>query len=281
MARASGCSLGFSSAYTRERSSPSATPGCGSTSVTCGAPLVMVPVLSKTTVRTACADSSASADFTRMPLAAPRPVPTMIAVGVAKPSAHGHEITRTEIAYESAVANSAPTNIHTTNATRAMPITTGTNTPLILSAIFSIGAFELVASSTSCTMPASTVSAPTRSARMVNQPAVFTVAPVTAAPSRLETGSGSPVITDSSTEPSPSSTTPSTGTASPVRTTSTSPTRTSFAGTFCSTPFSRRVAILGARSISCESESVVLPFARASRNFPNVMSVRIMPALSK
>ena len=47
---------------------------------------------------TPCAISNASADFTRMPLAAPRPVPTMMAVGVASPNAQGHEITNTEMA---------------------------------------------------------------------------------------------------------------------------------------------------------------------------------------
>lgn len=40
--------------------------------------------------------------FDQIPFAAPRPVPTMIAVGVASPRAHGQEITSTEIATESA-----------------------------------------------------------------------------------------------------------------------------------------------------------------------------------
>ena len=241
----------------------------------------MVPVLSSTTVFTPRAVSSASADFTRIPFAAPRPVPTIMAVGVANPSAQGHELTSTEIAYVSATESSAPTASHTANTTTAIAITTGTNTPLILSAIFSMGALELVASSTRRIMPASTVSSPTRSARIVNQPAVFTVAPVTALPACTLFGRGSPVITDSSTDPSPSSTTPSTGTDSPVRTMSTSPTRTLAAGTCTSTSSSTRVAILGERSISFESELVVLPFARASRYLPSVMSVRIMAADSK
>ena len=199
-----------------------------------------------------------------------------MAVGVANPSAQGHEITSTEIAYVSATESSAPTASHTANTTTAIAITTGTNTPLILSAIFSMGALELVASSTRRIMPASTVSSPTRSARIVNQPAVFTVAPVTALPACTLFGRGSPVITDS-----PSSTTPSTGTDSPVRTMSTSLTRTLATGTCTSTSSSNRVAILGERSISFESELVVLPFARASRYLPSVMSVRIMAADSK
>ena len=73
--------------------------------------------------------------------------PTIMAVGVANPSAQGHEITSTEIAYVSATESSAPAASHTANTTTAIAITTGTNTPLILSAIFSMGALELLASS--------------------------------------------------------------------------------------------------------------------------------------
>src|SRR3989338_6084300 len=64
-------------------------------SVTSGFPLVKVPVLSKTIVVNLCAVSSASAFLIKMPFSAPFPVPTIIAVGVANPSAHGHAIIRT------------------------------------------------------------------------------------------------------------------------------------------------------------------------------------------
>ena len=241
----------------------------------------MVPVLSSTTVCTPCAISNASADFTRMPLAAPRPVPTMMAVGVASPNAQGHEITNTEMACDRAQAKDPPSAIHTTNVATATTMTAGTNTPLILSAIFSMGALELVASSTRRMMPAKVVSAPTRSARMVNQPDPFTVAPVTALPGPFSTGTLSPVTTDSSTTPTPSSTVPSTGTASPARTTRTSPGRTRVAGTVSSTSPTILVAVLGERSMSLVMVSVVLPFARASKYLPKVMSVRIMAADSK
>lgn len=157
--------------------------------MTLGAPSVTVPVLSSTTVRTSWGGfPSASADLTRMPLVAPRPVPTMMAVGVARPSAHGHEMTSTLMACDSATSSVAPPSIHTANVTTAMTITTGTNTPDILSAIFSMGAFVEVASSTSRMMPASAVSSPTRSARIVNHPVLFRVAPVTRSPGRLSTG---------------------------------------------------------------------------------------------
>ena len=249
--------------------------------MTLGAPSVTVPVLSSTTVFTSWAVSSASADLMRMPLVAPRPVPTMMAVGVARPSAHGHEMTSTLMACDMAVSSVEPPSIHTANVTTATTMTTGTNTPDILSAIFSMGAFVDVASSTSRMMPASVVSSPTRSARMVNHPVRFTVAPVTASPGRLSTGTLSPVITDSSTVPEPSSRVPSTGTPSPARTASTSPARTASTATRSSRPSTSRVASFGARSTSLAMASVVLPFARASKYLPSVMSVRIMAADSK
>ena len=81
---------------------PSAT-----TSVTSGSPLVSVPVLSMTTVSMRADASSAVAFLNRTPRLAPRPVPTMIAVGVASPSASGQVITTTVIANSSAVSTRA------------------------------------------------------------------------------------------------------------------------------------------------------------------------------
>ena len=62
-----------------------------------GFPSVNVPVLSKTTVSILFIDSNASPPLINTPLLAPNPVPTITAVGVAKPNAHGHAITNTEI----------------------------------------------------------------------------------------------------------------------------------------------------------------------------------------
>ena len=72
----------------------------------------------------------------------------MIATGVAKPSAHGQEITNTAIPIESANSNGYPKISHTMVAITAMVMTTGTKIPLILSANFAMGAFEAFASST-------------------------------------------------------------------------------------------------------------------------------------
>lgn len=96
------------------------------------------------------------------PLRAPRPLATMIEIGVARPSAHGQAMISTDTA-------------------------------------------------------ASSVSPPTFSARIVSAPSWLTVPPVSASPSTLAAGSGSPVSIASSTWLPPASTTPSTGTFCPSR----------------------------------------------------------------
>ena len=67
-----------------------------------GAPSVRVPVLSKTTVLILWAVSRASALRIKMPCIAPRPMPTITAVGVASPRAHGQAITSTATVISSA-----------------------------------------------------------------------------------------------------------------------------------------------------------------------------------
>ena len=67
-----------------------------------GSPLVTVPVLSSTATDAFASTSIASADFISIPRDAPRPIPHIIAVGVASPREHGQLITRTDIARESA-----------------------------------------------------------------------------------------------------------------------------------------------------------------------------------
>ena len=75
-------------------SSLSETPFAGRMSVTRGSPLVMVPVLSSATIWVRPAASSEAAVLNRMPFFAPRPLPTMMATGVARPSAQGQLMTR-------------------------------------------------------------------------------------------------------------------------------------------------------------------------------------------
>ena len=99
---ARGCSLRLSSAAASVRSSVSETPSAGSRSVTRGAPSVMVPVLSSATIWVRPAASSEAAVLKRMPFLAPRPLPTIIATGVARPSAQGQLMTSTEMPRASA-----------------------------------------------------------------------------------------------------------------------------------------------------------------------------------
>ena len=71
-------------------------PPATTMSVTSGLPRVSVPVLSSTIASSLCARSSASPERMRMPFSAPLPVPTMMAVGVARPMAHGQAMITTE-----------------------------------------------------------------------------------------------------------------------------------------------------------------------------------------
>ena len=66
-------------------------------------PVVTVPVLSSTTVSTSRVDSRTSGPLIKMPSCAPRPVPTINAVGVANPSAHGQAMINTATAAVNAV----------------------------------------------------------------------------------------------------------------------------------------------------------------------------------
>ena len=205
----------------------------------------------------------------------------MIAVGVARPKAHGQDMTRTHIPIESENSKPLPRMSQTIVDRRAMAMTIGTNTPLTLSASLAIGAFELVASSTSLTICESVVSSPTLRAFILIYPDFSVVAPVTRSPTLFSAGTLSPVIADSSAKQLPATTSPSTGILSPLLTMRISPTATSSAGTVNSFSSLMTVAVLGERSMSFSIAPEVLPLALASKNFPRVISVSITPADSK
>jgi len=97
-AEASGCSLPCSRLAARRNSSVSSIPAAGTTASRRGLPSVSVPVLSTSSVSTFSIVSSASAFRKRTPAVAPRPVATMIEIGVARPSAQGHAMMRTATA---------------------------------------------------------------------------------------------------------------------------------------------------------------------------------------
>ena len=276
MASASGW-LAPCSRLAATRSSRSALmPSAGSTSVTTGLPCVSVPVLSTASTSTFFASSSASAFFTRMPAAAPRPVPTMIAVGVARPSAQGQAITSTATALTKAWVKS-PAKIHQpAKARRAMAVTTGTKIAEMRSARRCTGALEPCACSTMRMMPASSVWLPTPVARQLSRPSPFTVAAYTLPPTSLATGRLSPVSMASFTLEAPSTTSPSTGTLSPGRTTKTSPGFRLSTATSTSTPSRSTRAVCGCRRISASIAAEVLALARASSSLP--ISTRVMTA---
>ena len=98
IAAPSGCSEPTSAAAARRSTSSAGVPSAGMMLVTEGAPRVSVPVLSRTIVVMRRAASSASPPRIRIPSSAALPVPTMMAVGVARPSAHGQATISTAIA---------------------------------------------------------------------------------------------------------------------------------------------------------------------------------------
>src|SRR5699024_8196616 len=122
--------------------------------------------------------SKASALLIKTPFSAPLPVPTMIAIGVAKPRAHGQAITKTEIAIVKAnVRDSPPIKYQPSPEIIDNPITTGTKIPEILSANFAIGALEPCASSTNLTICERAVSLPTFVASYWKLPVLLILAP--------------------------------------------------------------------------------------------------------
>ena len=148
----------------------------------------------------------------------------MIAVGVARPRAHGQAMISTATAAVNATAGSSPVPSQKPSAPTAMVMTIGTNTAEMRSASRCTGALPLWASWTSRAIWASLVSPPTCVARTTSRPPALTVAPVTASPGPTSTGTGSPVSNDASIADEPSSITPSVATFSPGRTTKRSPT---------------------------------------------------------
>ena len=106
-----------------------------------------------------------------MPSCAPRPVPTMSAVGVARPSAQGQAMMSTATAAVNASAELAGDDEPADERRDARSTrTTGTKTADTRSASRCTGALPACASATSRAIWASAVSAPTRVARTTSRP---------------------------------------------------------------------------------------------------------------
>ena len=170
-------------------------------SVTDGLPSVTVPVLSRTTESIFLAVSMLSASLMSIPLSAPFPIPTIMAVGVARPRAQGQAMMSTvTIARSPWVMPFSPSRMpQRMNESKAMPMMTGTNTAAILSTSFCTGALLPCASWTMAIIFERRVSVPTLSARNMKLPFWLIVPANTFAPGCFATGTGSPLSMLSST----------------------------------------------------------------------------------
>ena len=186
-----------------------------------------------------------------------------------------------EMVMEKANSREAPVMSQMPPARRASAMTTGTKTADTRSAMRAIGALDPLASSTRRISWRMVVSSPTRVAVKRIVPSMLSVPEVTVSPVVFAMGMDSPVTADSSTLVAPSVTVPSTGMRAPGRTMTVSPRARDAAGIVTSRPSRRTVASAGASCMSALSAPVVCPLARASRYFPTVISVTIMPADSK
>ena len=164
----------------------------------------------------------------------------------------------------------------------ATSTTVGTKYPATTSASFWIGARERCASLTMLTICASSVSAPTFSARINRLPVPLTVAPIRVSPSFFSIGIDSPVTIDSFTALLPLVTMPSTGIFSPGLTRKISPGLTSSRAISSSCPSSRTIlAVFGASPSNSLIAALVWLRARNSSTWPSRTRVVITAAASK
>ncbi len=280
IACARGCSEA-DSALPASRSNSSRVASNGTASTSRIRPSVTVPVLSSTIVVIRRVCSSTSGPLIRIPIWAPRPVPTISAVGVASPIAQGQAMIRTATAAANAADAPAPASSQPPRVPIAITITIGTKIAETRSASRCTRAFPVCACCTSRAIWASAVSAPTRVARTVRSPEVLIVAPATSAPGPTSTGSGSPVSIDWSIAEKPSVTTPSVATFSPGRTRNRSPTASCSAGTSTSTSSRSTSASFAPSSSSARIATPEERLARVSKNRPSRIRAVITAATSK
>ena len=142
-------------------------------------------------------------------------MPTIIAAGVARPSAHGQAITKTATACISATVQSPFTSQVAIKVRSAMPTTAGTNTAAALSATRAIGALLPCASDSAFIMSPSRVWLPSCVARYTTLPSVISAPANTLPPTFFSSGLDSPVRWLSSAQPLPLSIMPSAAMRSP------------------------------------------------------------------
>ena len=120
-----------------------------------------VPVLSRAIICVLPAASRAEAVLKSIPFLAPTPLPTIIATGVASPSAQGQLMTSTEMPLAIANVKDLPAISQPASVSTESTMTVGTNIIETLSAIRASGAFVAAASDTVRIIPARVVSSPT------------------------------------------------------------------------------------------------------------------------
>ncbi len=190
-------------------------------------------------------------------------------------------ITTTVIANSSASSAELPTTRYQARKVARPPASaTNTSQNAARSASRWPGALEFWASCTSLTIWARAVSDPTAVARARSVPVVLMVAPTSAAPGALGTGTLSPVTVNSSTSLVPSTTSASTGTFAPGRMSSRSPTASSAVGTSTGSPSRTTRAVAGARSRRARMASLAPPRARISSQCPRSTNVASSAAAS-
>ena len=229
------------------------------------------------------AASNTSAPLNRTPSSAARPVPDMIAAGVASPSAHGQAISSTATAWSIAEPGADGSSAHQPrNVASAIAITIGTKTEDTRSASRCTGALEPCADCRSRTISASLVFAPTLVTNTTSRPWPLTDAPTTSSPGPTSTGTDSPVSIERSSQDEPSFTTPSAGTFSPGQD------DRDLSGTKILDRDASLLAVDRARSplwrrapAGTRDASPALALARASRTLPSRMSVTTTAAVSK
>ena len=125
------------------------TPSAGIASSSHIRPSVTVPVLSRTMVVIRRVRSSTSGPLITIPSCAPRPVPTIRAVGVARPSAQGHAMMSTATEAVKASVGSPVTTSQPARVASESASTIGTKTAETRSTSRWMGALPACASSTS------------------------------------------------------------------------------------------------------------------------------------
>ena len=280
---ANGCSEPDSSVAANRNTACSSCSPATNTSVTFGAPRVMVPVLSRIIAVIFDAVCRASPLRIRTPASAALPTPTITDIGVARPSAQGQAIINTVVAdtMANATAGSGPKLSQVKALTTAIIITTGTKYAEMTSAKRPIGGLEFCARLTILMICASAVSLPTRVALNRIEPDLLMVPAATVSPVAFSTGIGSPVSMDSSIAVCPSTTSPSTGIFSPGRTRTTSFSRT--CSIAISSSLSSRItrAVFACNPIRRLIASEVRPRAFNSRARPRSIKPIIIAVASK